>query len=160
MKIFIFRDIVIILFFTFSLKAFSQISIHQQQLNYYKSTGLSAEDYQKYNSTHKANIQHTQKSNCSLTKVVYDTVKSKKCVSIYDRITPLDYWVCVLAFIFDLNYKETYMIVKEKDYINILIDKFKYNDLKTKEQMEEVRNILNSFINEKIIQSSGNSNKL
>lgn len=87
----------------------------------------------------------------TLTKVVYDTVKSKKCVSIYDRITPLDYWVCVLAFIFDLNYKETYMMVKEKDYINILIDKFKYNDLKTKEQMEEVRNILNSFINEKII---------
>ncbi|HOC39786.1 MAG TPA: hypothetical protein PKK38_00170, partial [Bacteroidales bacterium] len=61
----------IILIITINNESFSQVSIHEEELNYYNSTGLSAEDYQEYNSTHRANIQHTQKSNCSLTKVVY-----------------------------------------------------------------------------------------
>lgn len=71
MKISIFRIVVIIIFLTFNLKSFSQISIHQEQLNYFNATGLSADDYQEYNSIHRANIQHTPKSSCSLTKIVY-----------------------------------------------------------------------------------------
>lgn len=86
----------------------------------------------------------------TITDIVFETVKKQKCVDIHDRVTPLDYWVCVLAFIFDLNFKETYQIVKENDYINILIDRFKYKDLETKSRMEDIRNILNSFIDSKI----------
>lgn len=86
----------------------------------------------------------------TITDIVFETVKKQKCVDIHDRVTPLDYWVCVLAFIFDLNFKETYQIVKENNYINILIDRFKYKDLKTKSRMEDIRNILNSFIDSKI----------
>jgi len=61
-------------------------------------------------------------------------------------VTLLDYWVCVLAFIFDLNFKESYQIVKDNDYINILIDRFNYNDLETKNMMEDIRHIMNDFI--------------
>lgn len=81
---------------------------------------------------------------------VYETIKAKKCIDIHDRKTVLDYWICILAFIFDLNFKESYEIVKEKDYINILIDKFKYNNLKTQSRMEDIRKILNDYIEEKI----------
>ncbi|MCM1052884.1 MAG: HD domain-containing protein [Ruminococcus sp.] len=77
---------------------------------------------------------------------VYNTVKEKKCVDIHDRVTLLDYWVCVLAFIFDLNFKESYEIVKNHNYINILIDRFNYNDLETRSKMEDIRLIMNSFI--------------
>ena len=77
---------------------------------------------------------------------VYNTVIAKKCIDIHDRVTLLDYWVCVLAFIFDLNFKESYEIVKNNNYINILIDRFNYSDLETKNKMEDIRLIMNSFI--------------
>ena len=75
---------------------------------------------------------------------------NKECVNIYDRVTPLDFWVWILAFTFDLNFDVKYNIVKENDYINILIDRFDYKDKETKSRMENIRNIVNKFIDEKI----------
>ncbi len=85
-----------------------------------------------------------------LSDKVYDAVLNKKCVDIHDRVTPLDFWVCILAFTFDLNFNVTYKIVKENDYINILVDRFDYKDKETKSRMENVRIIINKFIDEKI----------
>ena len=85
-----------------------------------------------------------------LSNKVYETVLSRKCVDIHDRVTPLDFWVCILAFTFDLNFDVTYKIVKENDYINILIDRFKYKDNETKSKMEDIRKNLKQFIEEKI----------
>lgn len=85
-----------------------------------------------------------------LSNKVYDVVLSKKCVDIHDRVTPLDFWVCILAFTFDLNFDVTYRIVKENDYINVLIDRFDYKDKETKERMENIREIINKFVEEKI----------
>lgn len=48
------------------------------------------------------------------------------------------------------RYDVTYNIVKENDYINILIDRFDYKDKETKSRMENIRNIVNKFIDEKI----------
>jgi len=87
--------------------------------------------------------------NSNLSDKVFETIKKKKCVVLEDRKTVLDYWVCILAFVFDLNFKESYEIVKEKNDINILIDRFEYKDKKTKERMEEIRTILNEFIDSK-----------
>lgn len=55
-----------------------------------------------------------------------------------------------MAFTFDLNFDVTYNIVKENDYINILIDRFDYKDTDTSIRMENIRNIINKFIDEKI----------
>lgn len=82
----------------------------------------------------------------TLSDKVYATVVSEKCVDIHDRATPLDYWVCVLAFVFDLNFKESYEIIKKSGYINILIDRFAYSDVETKARMEKIRNTLNDFV--------------
>ena len=57
---------------------------------------------------------------------------------------------CILAFTFDLNFDITYNIVKENNYINILIDRFDYKDKETKNRMENIRNIVNKFIEERI----------
>ena len=85
-----------------------------------------------------------------LSDKVYEAILSRKCVNIHDRVTPLDFWVCILAFTFDLNFDVTYKIVKENDYINILIDRFDYKDKETKSRMENIRVIINKFIDEKI----------
>lgn len=85
-----------------------------------------------------------------LSDKVYNTVLNKKCVDIHDRVTPLDFWVCILAFTFDLNFDVTYKIVKENDYINVMIDRFEYKDKETKERVENIREIINKFVEEKI----------
>lgn len=84
-----------------------------------------------------------------LSDKIYKTVMNKKCVDVHDRVKPLDFWVCILAFTFDLNFDVTYKIVKEKDYINILIDRFDYKDKETKKRMENIRNIMNDFVKDK-----------
>ena len=84
-----------------------------------------------------------------LSDKVYTTILDKKCVDIHDRITPLDFWVCILAFAFDLNFNVSYKIIKENDYINVIIDRFEYKDKETKNRMENIRKIANEFVNEK-----------
>ena len=80
---------------------------------------------------------------------VYNTILDKKCVDIHDRVTPLDFLVCILAFTFDLNFDVSYKIVKENDYINVLVDRFEYRDKETKNRMEKVRKIINGYVDEK-----------
>ncbi|MBR6689283.1 MAG: HD domain-containing protein [Clostridia bacterium] len=79
---------------------------------------------------------------------VYETVLNKECVNIYDRQTALDCWVCVLAFVYDLNFKETFEIIKENNYIDVLIDRFAYVKAKTKERMETIRGVIKEYIEE------------
>ena len=79
---------------------------------------------------------------------VYNSVMKEECVDIKDRKYPLDYWICVLAFTFDLYFKETLLIVKEKNYIDILIDRFNYNN--SKEEMNKIRNVLNDYVEKKL----------
>lgn len=85
-----------------------------------------------------------------LSDKVYNTILDKKCVDIHDRVTPLDFWVCILAFTFDLNFDVSYKIIKENDYINVLIDRFQYKDEDTKNKMEKIREIINEYIDKKI----------
>lgn len=88
-------------------------------------------------------------NNSLISDKVYQNMLNKECVDIRDRIYPLDYWLCILAFVYDLNFKETFMIVKENDYMNVLIDRFNYNNIDTKEKMERIRLVLNDFIDMK-----------
>ena len=81
---------------------------------------------------------------------VYESIKKEECVDIHDRVYPLDYWLCVLAFTFDLNFKETLEIVKENNYISKLIDRFTYTNYESAKKMEEVKLILNNYIDESL----------
>ncbi len=80
---------------------------------------------------------------------VYNSIMNKECVDIRDRKYPLDYFICILGFIFDLNYKESLEIVKEHDYVNKIVDKFTYKNKETASRMEDIRNILNNYVEEK-----------
>ncbi len=86
--------------------------------------------------------------NSSISDNVYNSIIKEECVDIKDRKYPLDYWVCVLAFTFDLYFKETILIVKENNYINVLIDRFKYNI--SDEKMNDIRKVLNQYIEKRL----------
>ena len=79
---------------------------------------------------------------------VYNSVMKEECVDIKDRKYPLDYCICVLAFIFDLYFKETLLMVKENNYVDNLIGKFKYNI--SNEQMNDIRKVLNEYVEKRL----------
>ena len=56
----------------------------------------------------------------------------------------------IISFIYDINYIESFKIIKENDYINKIMDKFEIENNKVKEEFEEIRRIANKYIENKI----------
>ena len=56
-----------------------------------------------------------------------------KCIKLEDRRTIIDYWVCVIAFIFDLNFDISLKYIKDNNYIDILINRIDYKNADTKQ---------------------------
>ena len=56
---------------------------------------------------------------------------------------------CVMAFIYYINFKSSFEILKEKDYINKILDRYNFEDKETKEKMEGIRKIANEYIDKK-----------
>lgn len=86
-------------------------------------------------------------------KITPEILGEFNAYSLIDRrksVTPLDGIVGFIAFLFDINFKYTFESIKEKDYINIILDKFNIKDEETKKQIEEVRKIAKKYMENKI----------
>lgn len=77
---------------------------------------------------------------------VYDAIIRKKCVKSSDRKTQIDYWICFIGFIFDLNFDIALNYIKENNYIDKVIDRIDYKNSNTKEKMEEIRRIAKKYL--------------
>lgn len=73
------------------------------------------------------------------------TIKKEKNA----KIKFIDDITCVIAFIYDINYKTSFEIIKEKDYINKIIDRYNFKDQSTKIKVNEIKKIANEYIEEK-----------
>ena len=82
-------------------------------------------------------------------KVLKDFKEEKQILN-QDKITQLDKAIAIISFIYDINYLESFEIIKENDYINKIIDKFEIENTKVKEEFEEIRKIANKYIENKI----------
>ena len=60
----------------------------------------------------------------------------------------LNHLLINLGFVFDINFKESYKILKEKDYMNVIIDRFDFKDAETRKNIEKIRNMVNEEIDE------------
>ena len=72
-----------------------------------------------------------------------------KCIKLEDRKTIIDYWVCVIAFIFDLNFNISLQYVKENNYIDILVNRIEYKNDTTKQKMEDIRKCAKEYIEDR-----------
>lgn len=61
----------------------------------------------------------------------------------------INHLLTILGFTFDINFDISYKILKEKDYMNIIINRFHFKDEETNILIEEVRNIVNTYIDSK-----------
>ena len=85
-----------------------------------------------------ANIQSEDIENSLITDKIYNDFMCEKTILSKDRKTGIDIWISYIAFIFGLEFKCSYELIKEKDYINKLFNRFKYK-LENK-KMNELRN--------------------
>lgn len=79
---------------------------------------------------------------------IYNTLINKKSINRKDLKTKTDRLGVSLGFVFDINYKESFKILREVKYFDKIIDiyKEKTNNNKLKEQLEEIRKIINNYI--------------
>lgn len=85
-----------------------------------------------------------------ITDKIYNKFLNKKLIVSSERITDMDCWVSYIAFIFDYHFKPSFKYIKDKNYINILVDRINYKNKDTKMKMENIRNIANEYIDDRI----------
>ena len=97
-----------------------------------------------------ANITQEDIENSKVTKKVYNTFKEHKTILSKDRKTGLDIWVSYIAFIYGLEFKDSYELIDKNDYLNKLFDRFEYKvDNST---MEELKKCAFVFLDNKLNQ--------
>ena len=81
-----------------------------------------------------------------ITQEVYNQFISEQTINrIYSRL-PADRLLCFIGFIFDINFKYDFIVIKKEDYINKILDKFNF---KQKEKFTNIREIANKYIETK-----------
>ena len=81
---------------------------------------------------------------------IMEEINQKILVKRKPNATAIDRLIVNLAFVFDYYIKYSFEVMKREDYINKIIDRFEFKNQETKEKMEEIRTILNQYIEEKI----------
>ncbi len=83
-----------------------------------------------------------------LSNEMYEQFKKQKLIKIEkDRnYNTIDDMLITLAYTFDINFKESYKYIKEQDYINKIMQRFKFKNIETKEKVKELINLLNKYI--------------
>ena len=79
-----------------------------------------------------------------ITPNVLESMLEGKQVERKDQKTSMDDWVSNIGYIYDIYFKPSFKILKEKDYINKIIDRTKTPE------MEEIREYVNKYIDMKI----------
>lgn len=101
-----------------------------------------------------AEIFWNQKENVveesNITPKVLEKFENQIQVKREDKKTPIDDVISVMAFIFDINFKESFKILKQKDYINKVLNRYNIHDYKTKQEIEKIRKLANEYIEQKI----------
>ena len=73
-----------------------------------------------------ANIYSEDIENSLITEKVYSDFMNEKTIFSKDRKTGIDIWISYIAFIFGLEFKCSYELIKKKNYVNKLFDRFNY----------------------------------
>lgn len=98
-----------------------------------------------------ANIYPEDIENSTITEKIYNDFMNEKTILSKDRKTGIDIWISYIAFLFGLEFKCSYELIKEKDYVNKLFDRFNYK-LENKKMnilRDKALRYLNSKINKK-----------
>lgn len=89
-----------------------------------------------------------------ISPAIYETVFRNECILSADRRTKMDYWVSYIAYFFDINFRESFDIIIENDYISRIVHRIPYSNPKTAEQMNNIEAYVKQFVNVNSLPSS------
>lgn len=89
-------------------------------------------------------------NNSKITDNVFNDFYNNSLINRKEIETKADGIVSFIGFIFDINYKYDFEVLRNEDYINKILDKFTFYDEKTAEQMKKIRTIANSYIDKQL----------
>lgn len=96
-----------------------------------------------YNTPEEVN----QIENYPIAEEYYEQFMQRKQILRKKEPTVLDGMICLLSFIFDLNFDYSKQVTLRENYINDILNRFDFKNEKTKIQVEEIRKIANEFLN-------------
>ena len=85
-----------------------------------------------------------------ITDSIYNKFIKEHDIDYKDITSHIDILVANYAYIFDFNYNYGLEKIKEENYMNKLLDKFKFNDEKTMQKFIEIRDITNNYIKDRL----------
>lgn len=80
----------------------------------------------------------------------FEQFLDKKLIFRVPNQTTIDEIVVCAAFIFDLNFKYSFKVLKSEDYINKIFTRFEYENSKTIERIETIKAVASEYINDNI----------
>jgi len=80
----------------------------------------------------------------------YDCIFKHQCLTGPMRKSPIDVLVGSLAFVFDMNYSETFKIMRENKYYRYWFDNTVFNNPQTQKQVDEILAEIEKYIDERI----------
>ena len=95
-----------------------------------------------------ANITEKDIEESKITDKVFDDFMKEKTILSKDRKTGIDIWVSYIAFVFGLEFNSSLKLIKEKDYVNQLFNRFVYK--KDSEKMNVLRDKANCYLNDRL----------
>lgn len=87
-----------------------------------------------------------QIENLPIADEYYEQFIQRKQIFRKKEPTVLDGMICLISFIFDLNFEYSKEKVIKEDYINKILNRFNFKNEKTKLQIEEIRNIVCEYL--------------
>lgn len=96
------------------------------------------------------NSSQEKLDNSTITDKIYNDFMNNRVIVSKERVTDMDFWISYVAYIFDYNFVSGLKYIKEKDYINVLIDRIDYKVVDTKEKMEKVREHAIKYIDDRL----------
>lgn len=83
-----------------------------------------------------------------ITPAVMKQFRRKESILSANRVTKMDYWVSYMAYFFDINFRETFAIIREENYIPRMMERIPYFEPETASQMREIKETLLQYIGE------------
>lgn len=94
-----------------------------------------------------ANITEQEIESSLISERIYHDFMNEKTILSKDRKTGIDIWLSYIAFVFGLEFHSSLQLIKERDYINMLFDRFSYNQ--EKDRMELLRKKALDYVEKK-----------
>ena len=89
-------------------------------------------------------------NNSKLSNKVVEAFNNNILIDRKDVLTKADGILSFIGFVFDINFKYDFEVLKKEDYINRILNKFRFKDKTTLNQMNKVRRTINEYIEKQL----------